>query len=606
MSKNDKSAIHNAAEIIERFGGIRPMAAKISTPVTTVQGWKKRDVIPSSRREQIIKAAKENNIDISDLEAGAANTNAAKQETVAPTVTTHKAEKTPPAPEAVHEEKARPEAEIKATPKPTPRTERDERAPASPFAASKPNTQHDKLLAAMEANSRRAMVNSAWIATGLILLACGVAAVLLLPDNKTKKEEMEAQSQKLAALEAEMKTKEESNQGFMGNILPGNIQEKMDRLQNQARNIQITVDQLSERADQISSEFSSSMLGPDAGPISQRLDMIEEKISQLTGNSSMSGLVERIKRLEETAGGQLQLQESFAELKTMIDREEDQNLDENLAEAQGEKQSALGQTLQGVSGTDLKAAAMLVAFSQLRGALHRQEPFEEDLKLLQGLVDEDNVELQETLVKLSPHADDGVLTATGLSKELRGLTGDIVASSLKGEDVSVKEKAMARINNIMQVEKDGEPITGTDTQKTVAQAQKLLDEGNIQDAITTLKTLDGQAGQEAAPLIEKAEISLMAEKVQQMLGQTILSKIKGPGSITDKASSLTDGSTGVDLNNPALNLPLTSSITLDEIKDNLGDTIPTLNENKVIKDEASGVTILPTDQGFKGFSNRKE
>ena len=74
MSK--KQPLKNAAEIIERFGGIRPMAAKIDTPVTTVQGWKKRDVIPGTRRAQIMDAASEHNIDISDLtEAVASNEN---------------------------------------------------------------------------------------------------------------------------------------------------------------------------------------------------------------------------------------------------------------------------------------------------------------------------------------------------------------------------------------------------------------------------------------------------------------------------------------------------------------------------------------------------
>jgi len=67
MAKTKSQPIQNAGEIIERFGGIRPMAAKIDTPVTTVQGWKKRDVIPATRREQILTAAQDNNIDISDI-----------------------------------------------------------------------------------------------------------------------------------------------------------------------------------------------------------------------------------------------------------------------------------------------------------------------------------------------------------------------------------------------------------------------------------------------------------------------------------------------------------------------------------------------------------
>jgi hypothetical protein len=43
--------------VIDRFGGIRPMAAKLDTPVTTVQGWKKRGIIPQSRHADILAAA---------------------------------------------------------------------------------------------------------------------------------------------------------------------------------------------------------------------------------------------------------------------------------------------------------------------------------------------------------------------------------------------------------------------------------------------------------------------------------------------------------------------------------------------------------------------
>ncbi|MEQ8968495.1 MAG: uroporphyrinogen-III synthase, partial [Azospirillaceae bacterium] len=53
-----------AARVIEAFGGIRPMAAKIGAPVTTVQGWKKRGHIPESRHEDILAAAREHGIDI--------------------------------------------------------------------------------------------------------------------------------------------------------------------------------------------------------------------------------------------------------------------------------------------------------------------------------------------------------------------------------------------------------------------------------------------------------------------------------------------------------------------------------------------------------------
>ena len=60
-------AIGNASRIIERFGGIRPMATKMGVPVTTVQGWKQRNAIPVNRRDDILKAATENGINLDEL-----------------------------------------------------------------------------------------------------------------------------------------------------------------------------------------------------------------------------------------------------------------------------------------------------------------------------------------------------------------------------------------------------------------------------------------------------------------------------------------------------------------------------------------------------------
>ena len=75
MQINDNGGLPQAGRIIERFGGIRPMAGKMSVPVTTVQGWKKRDLIPDNRRGDVERAAVAHGIDLSDLLPAAANSN---------------------------------------------------------------------------------------------------------------------------------------------------------------------------------------------------------------------------------------------------------------------------------------------------------------------------------------------------------------------------------------------------------------------------------------------------------------------------------------------------------------------------------------------------
>jgi hypothetical protein len=59
--------IANADRVIERFGGIRPMANKLGVPVTTVQGWKKRGVIPANRAALIEQAAVTHGVETTGL-----------------------------------------------------------------------------------------------------------------------------------------------------------------------------------------------------------------------------------------------------------------------------------------------------------------------------------------------------------------------------------------------------------------------------------------------------------------------------------------------------------------------------------------------------------
>jgi hypothetical protein len=70
--EEDALASLSAEEIIECFGGIRPMAAKLGVPVTTVQGWKSRGRIPANRRSAIREAAAAHNIDLAAPVSGKA------------------------------------------------------------------------------------------------------------------------------------------------------------------------------------------------------------------------------------------------------------------------------------------------------------------------------------------------------------------------------------------------------------------------------------------------------------------------------------------------------------------------------------------------------
>ena len=62
--KTATGTIMSDIEIIDRFGGIRPMAAKLGVAVTTVQGWKVRGHFPDGRRDEILDMAAKLGIDM--------------------------------------------------------------------------------------------------------------------------------------------------------------------------------------------------------------------------------------------------------------------------------------------------------------------------------------------------------------------------------------------------------------------------------------------------------------------------------------------------------------------------------------------------------------
>jgi len=82
--------------VILAFGGIRPLANRLKITSSTVQGWKKRGIIPEIRTEAVLRAAKEDGIDMGRLRGK-------KTEEVKKTPA-HSQAKPPPAGSRVHKQ----------------------------------------------------------------------------------------------------------------------------------------------------------------------------------------------------------------------------------------------------------------------------------------------------------------------------------------------------------------------------------------------------------------------------------------------------------------------------------------------------------------------
>jgi len=529
MSDNANTTLPNSLEIIERFGGIRPMATKLDVPVTTVQGWKKREAIPLARKKLIMQAAQEHGVSLDDL-LSAANAVKAPEEARQETKQAPIQEPIQVAPEKPRETQATPRQDA-----PKAEASKQRAATQSPRTLTPDEIAQRKAqahIAASELNARSSQSLINGIVGGVSLAAlAGVLGLLVLTGPEVK--ESKKQSKKIAQLEQQLEEVSEK-QSMLQKIVPSDLNKKIGDIKQQTAQVKQNMNDLAAQA----SVISKTVMGAEGGSIAQRLQSLEGEINrfaEFSGSSDLAGFVGKLSAMQQSLEGQEQLQSAMTELWGAVDNlKADKSTDGKQAavdeaiDEQRSESAALNNTFGDLDKKDLKAAAMLMGLAQLRGALGRDnKSFEKDLALMQKLIGSEDEQLNAALAQLAPKAKHGVLTAGGLSRELRALGGDIVSSSLQGEDVSWQEKAKARLNNVLKVEKDGELITGTKTQERIDAAQYYLDKGDVESAYMILNELQGPAREPAAMLIEQLKTTALAGQVETMLTGRVMQNVMG-------------------------------------------------------------------------------
>lgn len=497
-ANDDADALTDAETVIERFGGIRPMATKMNVPVTTVQGWKKRNVIPGNRRDDVINAAHTYNVDLSDI---VANQNRVTEPGAEEAISSNnfssnlraarKAEDSNPAIDLIHQQ----------------------------AVGIGSGVTHEDMMMQIKKSQLSAVRKSVTASAGLLMVLAMFGGLFVA----IGKHRVDSTDARVEALE---------EQAPVAPGQPTPFAKMMDSLKGRVDSIEGTVQGLKGQAGAV-------VGGVADGSVTQRLAALENTVKSFAANPNMG-----------TAG--MELQNLVQGMQGRMDK-----MDEALAEQQ-KSNTALGQALEGVSPKELKAAAMLIGLNQFRDSLGRNEPFADDLAMMQRLSGSDDPELNAAIAKLAPYAEKGVLSSSGLSSELKGLTGDILVASVNGEDVSIQDKAMARFQKYISIEKDGQPVMGSTAQARVAKAQALLDAGDVNGAMAELQTLQGPARQTAQPVIDQGMITLMAQNVQQMLSKNIVTQIKGtmnPVPLTTSGSITTPMGPFKTLNNQPVQAP---------------------------------------------------
>ena len=535
---NQQSVIANAGAIIQRFGGIRPMSKATGIPVTTIQGWKKRDIIPATRREEIRRYARDNNIALDDLLDAATQTESAG---VSP------ARESPAGQESVGD-----------TGDDTLDLGKAQAVHGTGASAGGTHSRQTKQGGTNSRAPRRGGAQSAFMGQMAMIVTTVLVAVLVLgafmfwPDLKKVPE----QNKRITKLERNVEQvdreveKVRDKQGYLDSLVPDDLKSQLAGLHSKTRDLSQKTGQLSQKmagmsAEDVTSYAKSAVSEENVQKLRERVGKLEKKMRQYaedSGMSRISNFMARLNVMQNAESGRKQLSQAASQLYDLVGSTggNTEQLKNALMAQQGED-DALGKTLEGVERENLKAAALLTGFANLRGALARDRAsFQQDLALMKRLIDADNKELNKAINRLAPEAKDGVLTPSGLSREFRSFSGEIAAASLQGKDVSITDKAKARLSEIVTVKKDGRDVTGTKEQKLVTEAKAKLDDGDVEGAIRTLRRLDGKAAKKAKPFIERAEATAMANKVKEMLGQQVMQQLGGaaaaPAPVTGPSS----------------------------------------------------------------------
>ncbi len=534
-TKTRKAPLENAEEIIDRFGGIRPAATKLGAAVTTVQGWKDRGRIPAARRQEILDAAAENGIDLSDLFGEAEPVSAVLE----------------PEPEL------EPEPVVLTPEKPAAPPYRERLREESREGARSEKAFDKNIMDEINAVQGQAVAQSSWISAIFVILAVGAGAYILWPAKQTLdnhqaalarlESEVETLNGRVGQVEGEVDVIEEERSSFLGGLIPESVEQRYSELKEQSRAVQEELGAMIKRAEEVG--LGAGVIGADDGSFEARVARLEEQMEALGGSPEFAGLVGRINLFRGSVAGEAQIDAAFDTLKEIAGGSAD--LESDLAQLREEKDGALGQMIEGVDNEDLQAAAMLIGFSKFRRTLNRDgKPFEDDLQVLLKIVPEENTALRGALVRLAPHAQSGVLTPEGLSKEFKTLAGDAVMASLQGEDVSIKDKAKARLNEVLQVSKDGELVTGTDTQAKVAKVDHLLEQGDIASALGELEQMSGPEADLLKPFMAKAQETMQVQDARQMIDLFLA------GGILPGGQMVRDPASGVSIYKPAgISLP---------------------------------------------------
>ncbi|WP_420547029.1 uroporphyrinogen-III synthase [Curvivirga sp.] len=463
---------YSAEEIIDGFGGIRPMAGKVGVAVSTVQGWKTRNHIPESHKDQIIKAAIEEK------------------------ATFNKSEK-------VNEEKDSPIIEGEVIDK------------------SDQDTNNASNHSSNNSDAEPVIIKKQVSTFSLISIAALAGALVLQPYwsptvEKALNPLMSSLAPNLAAAKNE-------------NAVEGKIEEAIAPLQERIEQLQTALSTAiqSSSNNTISEESVSALISKELSSVSNAITGLQKQVDAIPiitetadGTSiDLSPLNEEIQNLRKQvdqvnnliADTQLNLEDKLLKLQDDLSSYK-ASLDE-LADIPSQAITAPQYSQQSI--------AVLIGVMEMSDALQKGRPLESYISALRAQVAGQD-EILNDLNELQRVSEDGVPTLYQLQRTYSEVAANPESHRTDAGEAAWMDATLNNLQNLISVRRVGED----ENAPPISRAEIALQRGDLSAAITILSPLSTERQDvadwiQAATKLDQAETYLA--RIRQIASNAILS-----------------------------------------------------------------------------------
>ncbi|MHA7065427.1 mitofilin family membrane protein [Azospirillum argentinense] len=553
--------------IIERFGGIRPMAHKLDIPVTTVQGWKKRGAIPLARHADLRASAAKHRIKLSEADLEAATPS---EDRSAPDAAGSVIPLPPDAPviastaplsesaEPVKAEDTLPGADTLPGGGPVPATDlppstlppaADTLPPSTlpgadtlPGDGVKAETIKGEEIRSEEIKVEETRIEEAKadpFKTDTIKSETPPPVEPPAPAYTTSsyeppRYEAPREERKSGAgfatavsLIALLVGAAALSQPWWGPRVPGwptaggpaapvataPAPQPDPALRNQIQQLSERLAKLEQRPAAAPAEGNAAAAGIDQQTLDNAVGQLTARIQQLEERPQAAAPAEpdpRVAQLTEQLGQVQQRVEAVgneAQAAGQI-RQDVDALKQELA--------AVNQAVETRRDAATAAQTLVLAAGQLRSALAAGQPFQQELQAVRAVASGD-AQVTQPLEAVAGYAAKGVPTQPQLTDRFSAMASDIVRADNQGEGNDWVEQVTGKIATLVTVRRSGGDAVGDGASAVVARAEAALQAGNLGGAVNELAALKGPAAQVAAPWIADAKARLAANEAGQQL-----------------------------------------------------------------------------------------